>query len=70
MVKYEQINKESLSKEDNNIPYLFKKQGKKVKVVKKGSGKVVATAKDMKGAKGYAFHASKSDKQRYAILYI
>lgn len=44
------------------MPYTFKKQGKKVKVVKKGSGKVVATAKDMKGAKGYVFHASKSDK--------
>jgi hypothetical protein len=39
------------------MPYTFKKAGKKVKVIKKATGEVVANAKSMSGAKGYAWHA-------------
>jgi len=39
------------------MPYNFIKSGKKVKIVKKATGKVVAIAKSMANARGYAWHA-------------
>ena len=45
------------------MPYNFKQAGKKVKIIKKATGKVVAEAKNMANAKGFAFHASKGDKK-------
>ena len=39
------------------MPYRFVQNGKKVKIVKKSTGKVVATASSLANAKGYAWHA-------------
>ena len=44
------------------MPYTFKKSGKKVKIIKKATGQVVATASSLQNAKGYAYHATHNEK--------
>lgn len=45
------------------MPYTFKRKGKKVKVIKKDTGQVVATSNSLQGAKGYAWHATQGEKK-------
>lgn len=45
------------------MPYKFIRQGKKVKIVKKDTGQVVATASSLQNAKGYAYHATQGEKK-------